>query len=356
MTRTNAFPGIHLVGSMPFETGEEVFDLVSERLRDWVRRVPDETGDRAAWITLQLPLIVNHPMIEMVPPAPDAPVPMPLAQLRPDADPAELEFPEFAYGPAAAESHGLLAEAKRQGLISDDARLLVAMPTGHNPVGIFVAAESRDPVLTAYERQLRHSVDQIQAAVPHSELAIQWDLVSELTAMGGGGVGGRWDRDEVIEELRRLASWVQPDVELGFHLCFGDSNRDNVRPGQPSPFKIESNRASDATPLRELATAIFTSVSRPIQFMHMAIPIDWTGPAQFEPLSGLKVRDETELYLGVVHPQDRLEPARRRARIATETLGRPIGIGTECGMGRYGTQEKFMSAIDTLAGLAEELS
>jgi hypothetical protein len=64
----------------------------------------------------------------------------------------------------------------------------------------------------------------------------------------------------------------------------------------------------------------------------MPVPKGRTDDAYFAPLKALKLKPETELYLGLIHHNDaagdatRLAAARRHARVD--------GIGTECGMAR----------------------
>ena len=62
MTKTTAQPvatlpetrlpvGVHLVGSVPLDSAEEVFRRASAALGDRLRRIPDgETGPRSDWI------------------------------------------------------------------------------------------------------------------------------------------------------------------------------------------------------------------------------------------------------------------------------------------------------------------
>jgi hypothetical protein len=53
-------------------------------------------------------------------------------------------------------------------------------------------------------------------------------------------------------------------------------------------------------------------VQRLIQFFHLPAPKPRTDDAYFAPLTGLKLRPETELYLGLVH----LDMAGNAARLA----------------------------------------
>ena len=62
------------------------------------------------------------------------------------------------------------------------------------------------------------------------------------------------------------------------------------------------------------------------------MPKPRTDDAYFAPLAGLKLRPETELYLGLVHRDDMVGNA---ARVAS--AGRHVrvdGVATECGMAR----------------------
>jgi hypothetical protein len=81
-----------------------------------------------------------------------------------------------------------------------------------------------------------------------------------------------------------------------------------------------------------MTNAVCRGVGRSIQFFHMPVPKGRTDDAYFAPLKDLRLRPETELYLGLIHYDDapgdaaRLAAARRHARVD--------GVATECGMAR----------------------
>ena len=61
--------GVHLVGSVPLGSAEDVFRRVAEALGDRVRRMPDgETGARSDWIVWQYPLFSSQAEFEIGPP------------------------------------------------------------------------------------------------------------------------------------------------------------------------------------------------------------------------------------------------------------------------------------------------
>ena len=70
----------------------------------------------------------------------------------------------------------------------------------------------------------------------------------------------------------------------------------------------------------------------------MTVPQHVTDPAYFAPLAGLRLAEETEIYLALVpyHPEDQAPgTTEEQIRLVDEHLGsREWGICTECGMGR----------------------
>jgi methionine synthase II (cobalamin-independent) len=141
------------------------------------------------------------------------------------------------------------------------------------------------------------------------------------------------------DSFRRLGAAVPADVELGFHLCYGDlDGKHFIDP-------------VDATKMVELANLMTRSVSRPITWLHMPVPIGRSDDAFYMPLKDLRLHPETELYLGVVHAQDGVEGTRRR--IATATRYAPtFGIASECGISRGRDRNLALEFIKTYAGAA----
>ena len=74
MTSADQQPrGVHLVGSVPLGSAEEVFRTTSAILEGRLRRLPDgETGVRTNWIGWQADVLARQPELEMVAPDPAA--------------------------------------------------------------------------------------------------------------------------------------------------------------------------------------------------------------------------------------------------------------------------------------------
>src|SRR5215470_7525352 len=88
----------------------------------------------------------------------------------------------------------------------------------------------------------------------------------------------------------------------------------------------------------------------PIQFFHLPVPKPRTDDAYFAPLDRLKLRPETELYLGLVHRDDMAGNAARLA--AARSHVRVDGVAAECGMAR-GDPEHFPALLAAHAKTAE---
>ena len=111
------------------------------------------------------------------------------------------------------------------------------------------------------------------------------------------------------------------DVDLLYHLCYGDSNHRHV---------VEPTDMGDMV---EFANRVSRQIARPVQLIHVPVPRNRTDDAYFEPLRRLKLRPETELCLGLVHHTDGVEGTRKRLTTAKKYAVN-FSIGAECGFGR----------------------
>src|SRR6516164_3812756 len=90
--------GVHLVGSVPLSSAEEVFRTTSSILGEWLRRIPDgETGIRSGWIGWQFQVFASNPMFEMIAPSTNAYVPRPRLKLRSPCTPGAITFEQLGY-------------------------------------------------------------------------------------------------------------------------------------------------------------------------------------------------------------------------------------------------------------------
>jgi SAM-dependent methyltransferase len=315
--------GAHLVGSVPLASAEAVFRTIAAEIGDRVRRIPDgETGPRSDWIVWQLPVFTTPRHLEVVPPGPDSWRPLPRVRLADGARPEGVTFGALGYADAALSSYRVFARLKRDGLVPVACRFQVCLPTPLAPISAFVVPEHQRVLEPVYEEQLLHELRLILQEIPHDQLAVQWDTNFEFGMLEG--VFPVWFDDVkggILERLLRLSRHVPPDVQLGYHFCYGDV--------QHRHFK----EPADASKLVDVANALGASLGRPLNWVHLPVPRDRFDEAYYAPLGELRLRSETELYLGLVHHTDGVEGTRRRMDIARRFVS-GFGVATECGWGR----------------------
>jgi ubiquinone/menaquinone biosynthesis C-methylase UbiE len=315
--------GLHLVGSVPLRSAGEVFRMLSERLGDRVRRLPDgETGPRADWIVWQYPVLSSRPQFEVAPPAPGSYRALPRLRLRSDREADELRFGSLGYAEAASASYGVFAPLKRDGVVPPACRFQVCLPTPLAPVSAFVAVEDQAVVEQAYEAAMMAELEQMLEAIPHDQLALQWDTNVEFGMLEGHLP--LWFPDVkagILERLIRISQAIPPEVELGFHFCLG---HDEQAERHPPP---------DAGRMVEIANALAASLDRPLNWIHLPLARDSADGEFVAPLRHLRLHPETELYVGALQPGEASETTRRRIDAASHVVAE-FGLATPCGWGR----------------------
>lgn len=324
-----------LVGSVSQPDAESTFRVASEQL-EHIKRIPDgEVGKRYYWIQFQNLLFSSVPGLTRV----GEPGfylrgefdtrPVALAD---GYDAASIVFPSLGYADAAIESYATFARLREEGVIPAGVRFQVSLPTPAGVVGSFFELSLRAAIEPVYEAAIIGELDRILAAVPHGDLAIQWDTALEFGLLDKAEVLGTkmtsWFGDDragilagVVERGVRQAAAVPADVELGYHLCYGDVE------------EAHFFEPTDAATLAEVAAGLLAGSPRPITWIQLPVPIAHDDEAYFAPLGEVTWPAETELYLGLVHHEDGVEGALRRAAAAAPFVP-AFGIATECGFGR----------------------
>jgi len=315
--------GAHLVGSVPLASGEEVFRTAASILGEHLRRIPDgETGVRRGWIGWQRAAFADHPAFERAPEEPGLYGPSHRFRLREPARASELAFGALGYADAAIASYGQFAHLRRAGVVPAHVRFQVSLPTPLAPVTTFVALGDRGLVEPAYQRRLLAELDGMLAAIPTAHLAVQWDVAVEVALLEGVAPVHLLDPwQDIVERLVELGTAVSGDVELGYHLCYGDAAHRHFK--EPADLGL----------LVRLANAVAAGSARPLNWIHLPVPRTRDDDGYFAPLGELHLSPETEVYLGLVHHHDGIEGAERRIAAARRHLAR-FGVATECGLGR----------------------
>ena len=338
---------VHLVGSIGLDTVEEVYRMVGKHLGRRVRRVPDgEPGGRRLWISWQYPLLRASPFLKIDSEAARVKSTLvPTLCLGDDVRPDDVRFSELGYAREARTSYQDFLAARGRGELPVDVRFQVCLPTPLAVTYSFCSQKDVVAIEKAYEKAMIREVETVCRAIPHKDLCIQWDICTEMI-IWDGQMPDRYptvglSHEELMARMQRLAAAVPRDVELGFHLCYGDLDGKHF---------IEPR---DAGKMVELANAIVSTVTHPTSYVHMPVPIARTDDAFFQPFRNLRLSPDTDLYLGVVHAADGIEGVKKRLTAAGKHV-RVSGIATECGMARAKTPDVVIRLLEIHAKVSRE--
>ena len=321
---------LHLIGSIPLATSEEVFRTLSKELGPHLSRMPDgETGERSRWVYFQGQMLRAHPDMEIDPTEPPFPFvqwdgkvvrEIPQVRFKTGVDPAKVVF-ETGYDKAASASYEVFRRLRDSGAIAKGTRFQVSLPTPHSSGYLYVSGPARRAYFDVYERSLKAALANIVKAIPAKDLSIQWDVCQEVLAFENYFKDRPADyRKQTFDMLGRLGDSVPADAELGYHLCYG------------SPADEHLVQPRDSAILVEMLNGIAATTKRRIDFFHIPVPKDRTDDAYYAPLKDWKRPAGTKLYLGLLHHDD---DAGDKARIAVAQRHVPdFGLSAECGWGR----------------------
>jgi hypothetical protein len=321
---------LHLIGSIPLATSEEVFRTLAKELGPHLSRMPDgETGERSRWVYFQGQMLRAHPDMEIdptVPPYPfvqwDGKVVREIQQVRfkPGVDPDTVVF-ETGYDEAARASYEIFKRLRDSGAIAEGTRFQVSLPTPHSSGYLYVSGPARQSYFRVYERALLKALANIAKAIPANDLAIQWDVCQEVLAFENYFKDRPADyRKQTFDMLGRLGDSVPAGIELGYHLCYG------------SPADEHLVQPKDTAILVEMLEGIAAAPRRPIDFFHIPVPKGRTDETYYAPLKDWKRPAGTELYLGLLHHADETGDKARMA-VAKKFI-EDFGLSAECGWGR----------------------
>ncbi|PNS17329.1 hypothetical protein CAC42_7012 [Sphaceloma murrayae] len=336
--------GVHLVGSVcGVDTAEASFRNCAASFPSRLRRLPDgEPAHRGTFIGWQRDVFSHTPVVLKQfdetfaaieqPEVPDDEIKR-IAANMPPLKPGFLD--------AALESYEVFKKLKQEGIINSKTRFLVALPT---PVAVMTLVRAhgfQTAIEPIYEAALLDELRQIQGKIPKSDLAIQWDFACEIAALEHA-----WPHyftpyfepyfEGATERLTRLLDFIDPEVEAGIHLCYGDI------------FNKHVTEPKDTGLLVRVANAVIVAKKRKLDFLHLPVPKERDDDAYFAPLKDLKLGD-TELYLGLVHGYEE-EKTKDRIKAAKKVVS-TFGVATECGLGRT-PAEKF----ESIAKISTEVS
>tara|TARA_R110002110_G_scaffold294878_1_gene508865 strand:+ start:295 stop:1314 length:1020 start_codon:yes stop_codon:yes gene_type:complete len=327
---TNSPTPLLLVGSIPLGDAGAVLDAVAATVGTRLTSVPDgETGVRSNWIGWQHAVFALQDALEQGAEKERDYQLNPPYRFKPGKSAADIDFGDLGFAREAIKSYAAFVARRAAGRFASDCRFQVCLPTPFAPVFSFCSYDIQGDIYPLYERAMLMEIDAIRLAIPDKDLAIQWDVATEMSIFEKlhpvpflGEDPAPW----LIATLARLGDAVPDTITLGYHLCYGSmGNRHWKEP-------------DDLGKCVSAADAISKGVTRRIDFFHVPVPIDRDDDAYFAPLDRLTVSDDTLIYLGLIHGADGADGAARRIAAARKHLDR-FGLSTECGWGRMDAAE-----------------
>ena len=330
-----------LLGSSPLESAADFFSITAQTLPHRLDQIPDgETGSRSNFIAWQhpvLPITIIQPRWGGQPSPESCAKKYTLEDIKPTG-----------YDDLAIASYKVFRELRDTGRIPSNVRFQVSLPTPLNVVRGFVEDDGVcaqvDPL---YEERMLQSLQRIQENIPASDLAIQWDLPTEIAVLEyerGGTQDKYWTpyfspvKSDIFDRLSRLASAVGPDVRMGYHICYGDFGHAHFV--QPADTELMVYMANTIVQM-------IKSVHE-VAYIHMPVPKDRIDEAYYQPMANLELQD-TKLFLGVVHANDE-SGTRKRLETAMAVYPDIYGVSTECGLGRT-LPEDISSVLEICASV-----
>lgn len=323
-----------LVGSIPYETVEQVFDSFGRELGDHLAAIPDgEVGPRKHWISkVHYQVMAGHPEFEVLRrPAyengverlnPRGPGDSWLFRVRDGIDRVRFGDPGWRLGYArdALNSYYVFRTKRERGELPGHLRFQVSIPSVNSVIAPRVFPEPGDldkikpGYLDAVEAELRTIID----AIPAEDLAIQWDCATELMDAYGAleGVDPAALAERNMAQFQRLCPLIPEYAGLGFHLCFGTLG------GWP---RFAPDDLGGAV---KMANMLVDQAGRRVDWLHLPV-LDTVEDAFFAPLADLEPGG-ARVYLGLIHNMDGLA-----GRIAAARKYWPdFGLAAFCGFGR----------------------
>lgn len=316
---------LHLVGSVPLDTAQEVLETFGGALGPHLAALPDgEVGPRRHWVSrLHYQVFALHPDLEVVQrPRMDEGVerlnPHDVSdswkfRVRPGVERIRFGEPGWRLGFAreAVNSYFAFRTLRESGAIAAHLRFQVGLPlpVSAAPRRIFETDAACDMVRAGYAQALEAELDNIAARIPARDLAVQWDCATELHEAYRGDVEGQLPQ-------AGLSRRVPEGAALGFHLCFGTLG------GWPR-FAPDDLGAAVS-----LANGLIGAAGRRVDWVHIPV-LDRSDDAFFAPLHGLRAGG-VRVYLGAIHNMERFP---ERIRAARRHLPQ-FGVAAYCGFGR----------------------
>lgn len=352
-------PFFHLVGSAPFSSSEESFRYFASRASGTIQLLPDgEPGIRKDFCQWQRRIFPPEFLNRWKSIDPASPIRLPGDHELPDLSASEVDQLckdlHTKYDEHAIESYAVFRRLRDEGAIPHGVRFLVCLPSQIDVIALLWPPYRR-LVEPWYEKALLRDLRTLQDAIPHEDLAIQWDCcvpfpILELYHEQEGFIPQAmkpWFPNPPVGIPQRLGRTVgggavDADVPMGVHLCYGDLGHKHF---------VEPNDLKWCVHVGLKMIQSLDDKGRKLSWMHMPVPRERHDPAYFAPLTEaapLLEHHGTSLVFGLLHPDDAAANRQRLEAARAAGCGNiSLGLSSECGLAR--TSKKDIEAIIEVA-------
>lgn len=230
-------------------------------------------------------------------------------------DPADMVVPgtrspaaqDGAYGAWRSVSLAAFADLKRRGLVPKNARLQTSLPVlidhaveaGRLGSGRNDLAEALVDHIAGFVAEMPADEAAIQLELPYADLS---EAIREATEDQAADA-----RATFVREALRVIDQVPAPARLVVHLDCRDGAR----------FTMTT---ADATVMAGIAQDLLARAARPVDLLHIPIPLRHETDEFFRALAPLQFLPKTRLCLGLIHLSDGREGALRRIALARPHL------------------------------------
>ena len=180
-------------------------------------------------------------------------------------------------------SYAVFRRLRDDGVIPHGVKFQVSLPTTAAFLNAHVVYSQHAIIEPIYRAQLLAEVRQMANTIAPSDLAVQWDVSTEM---------GQWEsvrhayfddvQKGVVDRLTIHCNAVPNGIELGIHLCYGDyGHRHWKEPATTANMVAVYNALSER-------------VTRPINWLHMPVPRSRDDDAYYAPLRDLRLKPGNE--------------------------------------------------------------
>ncbi len=343
-----------LVGSIPYDTAEDVFRAIGPTLGEYLPFIPDgEIGERLYWVNhVAYRVLHGHPDLETV----HRPMTgdgvelwhgegddnMWSFRVKPGVKKVRFGHTGWRLGYAkdAINSYFVFKTLRSDGVIPADVRFQVCLPLPASAVFRWLADKDGYPALRdGFTESMHHEVETIFTHIPHHDLAIQWDCAIEDTIIEQAleKAGGLTDEvravaADIFGPANELCAHIPGEVTLGYHACYGTSG------GWPR------REPDDLTGAVLLCNAAVAASGRRVDFLHLPT-VASKGDGYLKPLGDLDHRG-ARVYVGLIHALHG-EGGMRAQMEAVKSEIPDFGIAAPCGFGRGPGKMSDQQGLDT---------